>query len=74
MEFFCHGGKDILRLFLHIHAEQVEKKILRLANRTHSKVRQLAALEKMVEDNLLRHQEQVESVLSAAGQASIRLE
>ena len=27
---------------------KLEKKILRLANRTHSKVRQLAALEKMV--------------------------
>ncbi len=50
---------------------KLEKKILRLANRTHSKVRQLAALEKMVEDNLLRHQEQVESVLSAAGQAAM---
>ena len=40
---------------------KLEKKILRLANRTHSKVRQLAALEKMVEDNLLHHQEQVEA-------------
>ena len=39
---------------------KLEKKILRLANRTHSKVRQLAALEKMVE-----------SVLSAAGQAAM---
>lgn len=50
---------------------KLEKKILRLANRAESKVRQLAALEKMVEDNLLRHQEQVESVLSAAGQAAM---
>ena len=40
---------------------KLEKKILRLANRAESKVRQLAALEKMVEDNLLHHQEQVEA-------------
>ena len=50
---------------------KLEKKILQLANRAHSKVGQLAALEKMVEDNLLRHQEQVESILSAAGQAAM---
>ena len=50
---------------------RLEKKILRLANRAESKVRQLDALEKMVEDNLLHHQEQVEAVLSAAGQAAM---
>lgn len=50
---------------------KLEKKILRLANRAESKVRQLAALEKMVEDNLLHHQEQVEAVLSAAEQAAM---
>lgn len=50
---------------------KLEKKILQLANRAHGKVRQLAALEKMVEDNLLRHQEQVDAVLSAAGQAAM---
>ena len=50
---------------------RLEKKILQLANRAESKVRQLAALEKMVEDNLLHHQEQVEAVLSAAEQAAM---
>lgn len=50
---------------------KLEKKILQLANRAESKVRQLAALEKMVEDNLLHHQEQVGDVLSTAGQAAM---
>ena len=50
---------------------RLEKKILRLANRAESKVRQLDALEKMVEDNLLHHQEQAEKILSAAEQAAM---
>lgn len=50
---------------------RLEKKILRLANRAHSKVEQLAALEKMVEDNLLHHQEQAEEILSAAEQTAM---
>ena len=39
--------------------------------RLEKKILQLAALEKMVEDNLLHHQEQVGDVLSAAGQAAM---
>lgn len=50
----------------------LEKKILRVANRAYGKVRQLAALEKMAEDNLLRHQEQVEGILISAGEAAIQ--
>ncbi len=50
---------------------RLEQKILRLANRAESKVRQLDALEKMVEDNLLHHQEQAEKILSAAEQAAM---
>ncbi len=50
----------------------LEKKILRTANRAYSKVKQLAALEKMVEDNLLRSQEQVEQIMTSAGEAAIQ--
>lgn len=48
----------------------LDKKILRLANRAYGKVRQLQALDKIVEDNLLRSQEQVNAIMDAAGRAA----